>query len=120
VRSGISLRRRQGVPPDGRPPPLPPGDYRAVLFQLGHLVQAPPAVQVRVVHVPPWTAAVPVDLGAGEYFAPPPVGAELGLTARQAWARYTKVNTSYRGPAIPRNVSVRLGVLTTSTYYGLA
>lgn len=34
--------------PDGRPPPLPPGDYHAVLFQVRPLVPAPPAVTVRV------------------------------------------------------------------------
>jgi hypothetical protein len=34
--------------PDGGPPPLPPGTYRAMLYQLGHLVQAPPPVTVRV------------------------------------------------------------------------
>jgi hypothetical protein len=32
----------------GHPPPLPPGDYRAVLFQEGHLIPFPPAVTVRV------------------------------------------------------------------------
>jgi hypothetical protein len=34
--------------PDGRMPPLPPGDYQAILFQLHHLVQTPPPVPVRV------------------------------------------------------------------------
>lgn len=34
--------------PDRRPPPLPPGDYRAKLFQAGHLVRVPPAITVRV------------------------------------------------------------------------
>lgn len=46
----------QGRPQDGlkaclpgpRPPPLPPGDYRATLFQEGHLVPVPPAIPVRV------------------------------------------------------------------------
>jgi hypothetical protein len=34
--------------PTGRTPPLRPGQYQAKLFQLGHLVPAPPAVPVRV------------------------------------------------------------------------
>jgi len=34
--------------PDGRPAPLPPGMYRAVLFQFRHLVPAPPPIAVRV------------------------------------------------------------------------
>ena len=34
--------------PGGRPPPLPPGDYHATLFQVGHLVRVPPAITVRV------------------------------------------------------------------------
>jgi len=106
--------------PGGRPPPLPPGDYQAILFQVRHLIQAPPPVPVRVVQPAPWTGAIPVNLGGGAYFAPAPAGAEPTLTAQQAWARYTKVNTSYRSPAIPRNVSVRLGLLTLPTYYGLA
>jgi hypothetical protein len=35
---------------DGQPPPLPPGDYQAVLYQSppGHIVPEPPAVTVRV------------------------------------------------------------------------
>lgn len=33
---------------DGHPPPIPPGDYHAVLYQSGHLVPEPPAVKVRV------------------------------------------------------------------------
>jgi hypothetical protein len=33
---------------DGHPPSIPPGDYHAVLYQDGHLVQEPPAVTVRV------------------------------------------------------------------------
>jgi len=35
--------------PDGQMPPLPPGDYRAILFQPRHLVQAPAPVAVRVI-----------------------------------------------------------------------
>jgi hypothetical protein len=34
--------------PDRRPPPLPPGDYHAILFQAGRLVQAPSPLPVRV------------------------------------------------------------------------
>jgi hypothetical protein len=34
--------------PGGRPPPLPPGDYHAVLFQVHDLVRVPPATAVRV------------------------------------------------------------------------
>jgi hypothetical protein len=40
--------------PGGQPPPLPPGDYHAVLFQAGHLVPVPPAIAVRV--TPPQSA----------------------------------------------------------------
>jgi hypothetical protein len=40
--------------PGGRPPPLPPGDYRARLFQDGHLVPVPPAMTVHV--TPPKSA----------------------------------------------------------------
>ena len=42
--------RSKGVPrctPHGMPS-LPPGAYRAVLFEAGYLVQAPPAIPVRV------------------------------------------------------------------------
>lgn len=35
--------------PGGGMPPLPPGKYRAMLFQSRHLVQAPPGVLVRVI-----------------------------------------------------------------------
>jgi hypothetical protein len=34
--------------PGGRPPPLPPGNYHAKLFQVSDLVQVPPAIMVRV------------------------------------------------------------------------
>ena len=34
--------------PDGHPPPLPAGVYRAVLFQARHVFAAPPAIAVRV------------------------------------------------------------------------
>ena len=34
--------------PGGRPPPLPPGNYHAKLFQVSNLVQVPPAITVRV------------------------------------------------------------------------
>jgi hypothetical protein len=44
-------RRRGGLRaclPGGGPPGLLPGPYHARLFQVGHLVPAPPAVKVRV------------------------------------------------------------------------
>lgn len=53
-----------------------------------------------------------VWFGDGMVFVPAPRGARPKLTPQQAWANYTKVNTSYRTSAIPRNVSVHLGVLT--------
>ena len=59
---------------------------------------------------PPHDATV--RLGGRTTFSPAPVGARPALTAQGAWARYTKVNTSYTTAAIPRNVSVRLGLLT--------
>ncbi len=34
--------------PNGRPPPLPPGDYHARLFQASNLVPVPPPITVRV------------------------------------------------------------------------
>jgi hypothetical protein len=36
--------------PNGHPPPIPPGDYQAVVYQPppGHIVPTPPAVMVRV------------------------------------------------------------------------
>jgi hypothetical protein len=34
--------------PNRQPPPLPPGTYHATLFQLSHIVPAPPTVTVRV------------------------------------------------------------------------
>src|SRR5215471_13208124 len=40
-----------GIPaclPDGQPPPLPAGEYRAVLFQSPHIVSAPAPIPVRV------------------------------------------------------------------------
>ncbi len=56
--SACSPGRPQGAVraclPDRQPPPLPPGDYRAMLFQVGHLVPVPPAMTVRV--TPPESA----------------------------------------------------------------
>lgn len=40
--------------PDGQPPRLPPGDYHAMLFQVGNLVPVPPTMTVRV--TPPESA----------------------------------------------------------------
>jgi hypothetical protein len=46
---GSSYSAIKACGPDGRPPPLPPGDYHAILFQVHpHLVQAPPPILVRV------------------------------------------------------------------------
>lgn len=56
------------------------------------------------------TGPVTVRLTGGATFAPAPHWAKPGLTPRQAWARYVKFDTSYRGSAIPPNV--RLGLLT--------
>jgi len=56
--------------------------------------------------------AVTVDLTGKARFAPAPAGAKPALTPQQAWAKYVKVNTTYHGTAIPRNLSVRLGLLT--------
>jgi hypothetical protein len=39
--------------PNRHPPPLPPGDYHARLFQAGHLVPVPPAMTVRVTPTEP-------------------------------------------------------------------
>ena len=33
---------------NGHPPPLPPGNYRAMLFQSSHIVPNPPPIRVRV------------------------------------------------------------------------
>jgi hypothetical protein len=38
--------------PNGRPPALPAGAYRAVLYQTGHLVPTPPPLAVQVTHAP--------------------------------------------------------------------
>ncbi len=54
--------------------------------------------------------AVTVHLTGGGKFAPTPVRTKAGLTPRRAWAKYVKVDTSYRGVAMPQNV--RLGHLT--------
>jgi hypothetical protein len=56
--------------------------------------------------------AVTVHLTGRGRFAPAPAWSKPALTPSQAWARYVKVNTSYHGSAIPRGVSVQLGLLT--------
>jgi hypothetical protein len=43
-----SLGATRACLPDGRPPPLPPGHYRAMLFQSRHLVQVPHGIPVEV------------------------------------------------------------------------
>jgi hypothetical protein len=55
---------------------------------------------------------ITIDTSVGETFAPPPEGASPAMTAQQAWATYTKVDTSYSTSEIPSNVSVSLGLLT--------
>lgn len=56
--------------------------------------------------------AITIDPNVGETFTPAPPSADPALTAGQAWAAYTKVDTSYRNSAIPANVSAHLGFLT--------
>jgi hypothetical protein len=56
------------------------------------------------------TVAATIYLTGRATFAPAPAWAKAALTPKQAWARYVKVDTSYRGSPIPRNV--RLGLLT--------
>jgi hypothetical protein len=58
------------------------------------------------------TATITVDPQVGETFAPAPADAAPALTAQQAWANYTQVDTSYSDSAIPSNVTVQLGLLT--------
>jgi hypothetical protein len=49
VQSRPAARRAQrACLPTRYPPPLPPGDYHATLFRLGHLVPVPAAITVRV------------------------------------------------------------------------
>lgn len=56
------------------------------------------------------TVAATVHLTGRATFVPAPASVKPSLTPKQAWARYVKVDTSYRGSPIPRNV--RLGLLT--------
>src|SRR5712692_9229466 len=71
--------------------------------------------RVRARDAPAVTATITIDPTIGETFAPAPAGARPALTAQQAWAKYTQVNTSYRHPAIPSNVTAHLGLLTLPT-----
>jgi hypothetical protein len=48
-------------------------------------------------------------------FAPAPAAARPALTAQQAWAKYTTVNTSYHGSAMPAKVTAFLGLFTLPT-----
>jgi hypothetical protein len=57
------------------------------------------------------THSAVIKFGDGMILTPAPRDARPKLTAQEAWANYTKVNTSYTTPAIPRNVSVHLGLL---------
>ena len=58
---------------------------------------------------------ITIDPSVGETFAPPPANAAPAMTAAEAWAAYTQVDTSYSSSAIPSNVSVVLGLLTLPT-----
>jgi hypothetical protein len=58
------------------------------------------------------STTITIDPSVGETFAPPPADASPALTAAQAWAAYTQVDTSYGSSQIPANVSVELGLLT--------
>jgi hypothetical protein len=60
-------------------------------------------------------ASITIDPFVRETFGPAPASARPALTARQAWAMYTKVNTSYKTSAIPSNITVYLGLLTLPT-----
>ena len=58
------------------------------------------------------TGTIIIDPTIGEIFAPAPASARPALTAEQAWARYTRVDRSYRRSAIPSNMTAHLGLLT--------
>ena len=110
--------------PGGRPPPLPPGDYHAMLEQSGDLVWVPPALTVRVTaqaasHAAASKAAtatangktIRINLNPGATFAPAPPSADPALSAGQAWRRYAEQVESAVA-AIPHRVTARLGLLT--------
>lgn len=73
--------------------------------------QAPGRAVTRTAHAAV-AGAITIDPNVGETFTPAPPSAAPALTAEQAWAAYTKVDTSYRNPAIPVNVTAHLGFLT--------
>ncbi len=58
------------------------------------------------------TKTIVIDPHVGETFTPATPGAAPALTAQQAWAAYTRVDTSYSNSAIPPNVIAHLGFLT--------
>jgi hypothetical protein len=66
----------------------------------------------RPVTTPAVTSTITIDPELGETFAPPAASAAPAMTAQQAWAAYTQVNTSYSTPAIPSEVTVQLGLFT--------
>lgn len=82
----------------------------SALLAAGLLLTACGATRARPAADLPRT--ITIDPHVGETFAPPPADASPRLSAQQAWAAYTKVDTSYTSPEIPSNVSVRLGLLT--------
>jgi hypothetical protein len=71
---------------------------------------APAPVRAHVASAVP--ATITIDPQVGETFAPAPSSAAPAMTAQQAWAAYTQVNTSYSDSAIPSTVTVQLGLLT--------
>jgi hypothetical protein len=58
------------------------------------------------------TSTITIDPNVGETFAPAPPTAVPTMTAQQAWASYTQVDTSYTSSAIPSDVTVQEGLLT--------
>jgi hypothetical protein len=63
-------------------------------------------------HAPTVATTVTIDPTVGEVFAPAPADALPAMTAQQAWAAYTKVDTSYATSAIPSYATFDIGLLT--------
>lgn len=57
-------------------------------------------------------STVTIDPTVEEVFAPAPADASPAMTAQEAWAAYTKVDTSYTTATIPSGVTVQMGLLT--------
>ncbi len=70
------------------------------------------AKRVQFAHVSTVASPITIDPTAGEVFAPAPADASPAMTAQQAWAAYTRVDTSYTTSTIPSNVTVEIGLLT--------